>query len=187
MKLLSETLADISNRVTKTKSGKVKKTFNLADEAQLTNSLINDTDYTYEIVKNRNGELVTESVNPAKLVREKIKNVLVDFGVDKQEAENVMSGEKYQMKLDNSLYYFYPHVITLYTDAGKKFNFPQTRDCNASITMQHVGKTTKEYRSIKKGDDSSPAEKFLVEIDDHRIIKTSSKAPKWLKTKKKSK
>lgn len=182
MKTLKDVIKEIEGNVTTTANGKPKRTFSRSDFDKLSTALVNDVDYTITTVSTKGGDIVENVTTPVKEFRSDIKKVLSDFGVDKQEAERVMTAD-YQFPTMKGLYGVVSACITEYCGAGKKFDFPTQRDLKASITMENVPKTKKEYKSIQTLSGNGPQETFEVETEAHRVLKSSSKAPKWLKKK----
>ena len=79
-------------------------------------------DNTVTIAKTRNGELVEEELNVPANFRKMIMKILLDFGVDKQEAEKILTND-YQFKDLSALYEVSSELILNYAGTGKKFNF----------------------------------------------------------------
>ena len=181
MKTLKDVLTEIQEGVSTTKSGKKKKTFSRTDYDKVVLALVNETDYELTTVGTKGGAVVENTTNPVKEFRSNIKNVLLDYGVDKQEAETVMTS--YQFRKMAGLYGIASASIMEYCGAGKKFDFPTQRDFKGSITIDDVPETTKEYKSIVKPGDNKPQETFNIRTSQHKTLKSSSKAPSWLKNK----
>ena len=55
-------------------------------------------------------------------IQKVVMKILLDFGVDKQEAERIMTND-YQFKDLNALYEVASETILNYAGTGKKFNF----------------------------------------------------------------
>jgi hypothetical protein len=159
--------------------GKAKKLYSRTDFDALTTALINTPDYEVEHVGMSKGEVVTKSTKPIQEFRGYVKKVLIDFGVDKIEAENIMTDYKFPKA--TGIYPLITSAITEYCDTGKKFTFPTERDMQASIFIDRKPKQTKQYKSIKK--EGVEQEVFDIMTEEYRCMKASSKTPKWLKKK----
>lgn len=181
MKTLNEIVTEMKSNASTTKSGKVKKTFSRSDFDAMTSALLNEVDYSVDTVSTKNGELVTKTTYPVKEFRGMMKKVLLDYGVDKQEAETMM--DEYKFGKVTGFYPIASAAIVEYCGAGKKFDFPTEKDFKGSLTIEDIGATTKEYQSIRKAGEDGPSEKFKVKTEAHRSLKSSGKPPKWLKKK----
>ena len=178
MKTFEEVVNEMKSNVSLTKTGKAKKTFSRADYDRMVQALLNDPEYCVQTVGIKNGDIVTTDTYPVKEFRNMIKKVLIDFGVDKPEAETIL--DSYKFGNSSGMYGLNAASIVEYCKAGKKFDFPTQMDFKASLTIEDVGETTKEYSAI--GNVNSD-EKFKVTTKEHKTLKSSSKAPKWLKKK----
>lgn len=176
MTTFDEVYEKISSNVSVTKSGKPKKTFSRTDFDSLVKALINSPDYKATYYGTKNGEVVTKDVYPVKKLRESLKQILIEHGVDAQEAAKFVTDYKFT-KVDG-MYEFMAEAIYKYMCAGKKFDFPTTEDFKASISIKDVEENEGTYRSIK-----NPSEKFKIKTKKHKILEKKSKAPDWLKKK----
>ena len=178
MKTFEDVLSEIKSSSTKTKSGKTKKTHSKADFNRVILGLINEPDYTTTVISTKNGEKVETEITPVKDVRNSLKKVLTDFGVDKQEAETILTDYKFT-KMDG-MYEFISEAITNYLDADKKFDFLPKEDFVGSIVMNNVPASTKEYPAMAGIGNSEPVK---VSVKAHRTLGKKSKAPEWAKKK----
>lgn len=185
MKTFDEVFNEIKSSVSVTKSGKIKKTFSYTDFNRLLKAFLNDPEYTTKVASTKDGEVVYKEVKPVEQFRGMIKRVLVDFGVDKQEAENISTS--YQFTNVDGLYEVMSEIIYQYMLADKKFDFMTKERFAGSLTVKSVDKAVGTYRSIRKKGDKTPPEEFQVETDQHFVLEKKSKAPKWLKKKFKNK
>lgn len=181
MKTFDEVFNEIKGSVSVSKSGKVKKTFSHTDFDRLLKAFLNDPEYTTQVASTKKGDVVYKDVKPVEMFRGMVKRVLIDFGVDKQEAENMAS--KYQFINVDGMYEVISEIIYMYMQANKKFDFMPKKDFNGSLTLKSVEKSKGTYSSIRKKGDTTPPETFTVETDSHFILEKRSKAPKWLKRK----
>lgn len=181
MKTFDEVYKEISSNVTVSKSGKPKKTFSKTDFDTMTKALINTPDHKATYYGTKNGEVVTKDVYPVKQLRESIKRVLVDHGVDAQEAAKFVSD--YNFTNVDGMYEFISEILYQYMDAGKKFDFPTREDFKASLSIKNVEASEGTYSAIKKKGDKNPPEQFKIKTSKHKILEKKSKAPDWLKKK----
>lgn len=186
MTTFNEVFDEIKGNVSVSKSGKVKKTFSKSDFDKLLQAFLNDSEYEMSVAKTKGGEMVVDKSQPVKAFRGMIKRILVDFGVDAQDAAKIES--EYQIRNVDGLYEVICEIIYTYCKADKKFVIPAKEDFGGmSVTLKSVEKTIKEYSKIRGKDDKGPAEKFTVESGKHSLLVSKSKCPTWLKKKKKSK
>lgn len=181
MKTFDEVFNEIKGNVSVGKNGKVKKTFSRTDFDALLKAMLNETDYTAEYCGTKNGDLVKKEVKPVKMFRESLKRVLVNFGVDSQDAEKIVNDYKFTNV--DGWYELMSEVIYRYMDANKKFDFPTREDFKASISIKNVDKAVGTYSSIKKKGENGPTETFKIETKSHKVLEKKSKAPAWLKKK----
>lgn len=181
MKTFDEVFNEIKGNVAVSKSGKVKKTFSKADYDRLLKALLNDTGYKTEYCTVKGGEMVTKEVEVTKMFRESIKRILINFGVDKQEAEKMVTD--YQFTNVDGWYELAAESIYKYIEAGKKYDFPTRQDFKGSLTLKEVDESTGTFTSIRKKGDKTPPEEFKIKTKKHKVLEKKSKAPAWLKKK----
>lgn len=174
-KTFTEMMAELAENVKVTAKGKEKKNFSRASFDDLFTAFLNENDYETEVVTLKGGELDRKTIKPVAEFRKVFYNTLLDFGVDKQEAQKILDGS-YQFSKTPGAYEFTSEIMENYLK-HKKFNFLSKEDLNASISLETVDEGVKESR-IPNSD-----EKVKHNIKKHRKIKASSKAPKWAKIK----
>lgn len=181
MKTFDEVFNEIKANVSVSKSGKVKKTFSRTDFDALLKAMVNEVEYTTTYCGTKNGEMVTKEVKPVKIFRESLKRVLMNFGVDSQEAEKMV--KDYKFTNVDGWYELMCEIIYRYMEANKKFDFPTREDFKGSISIKNVEEATGTYSAIKKKGETGPAETFKIKTKSHKILEKKSKAPNWLKKK----
>ena len=181
MKTFDEVFNEIKESVTVSKNGKVKKTFSKADYDKLLKAMVNDPSYKATYCSTKGGEVVKKEVEVTKMFRESIKKILINFGVDKQEAEKVVSD--YQFTNVDGWYELAAESIYKYMEAGKKYDFPTREDFKGSLSMKEVEESVGTFTSIRKKGDTSPAKEFKIKTKKHKVLEKKSKAPAWLKKK----
>ena len=169
MELVEEVKAEIAN------GG--KRSFSRELFNDLTAAYLNDVDNTVTIAKTRNGELVEEEINVPKDFRKMIMKILLDFGVDKQEAEKIMTND-YQFKDVSALYEVASEIILNYASTGKKFNFIAKPDLQCSLLIDDFDEEVK----LNKRPGASDEEAKEVLYKKHRKVKVESTCPSWLKS-----
>ncbi|WP_171567676.1 hypothetical protein, partial [Brevibacillus sp. MCWH] len=164
----------IKNNVSVSKSGKPVRSFSRSDFDKLAKAFLNTVDYEIETVSLKDGEVVTKKIEPVKALRGMIQRILLDFGVDKQEAARIMD-TAYEIRNVDGIYELCSELIYKYLEAGKKFDFITKKDFVGSLTLKEVGDSVTEHKDIRTGD------KIKVEKKAHKILDKKSKTPKWLK------
>lgn len=180
MKNFTEVFNEIKEGLSVSAKGKPVKTFSRTDFDRLAKAFINTPDYEATTVSLKGGELQEKSVKPVEGFRGMIQAILRDFGVDKAEAERVMS-DSYEIKSVNGLYEFVSELIYVYMDAGKKFDFLPKDDFVGSILLDEIEESVKDY-PIKKKDGSTVT--YNVTKKKHKVLNKKSKCPQWKKSKK---
>lgn len=181
MKTFDEVFNDIKSNVAVSKSGKVKKTFSRVDYDRLLKAMLNDPSYTATYCSTKGGEVVKKDVEIVKVFRESLKRILISFGVDKQEAEKIVTD--YQFTNVDGWYELTAEAIYKYMEAGKKFDFPTREDFKGSLTLKDVDEYVGTYTTIRKKGDTTPAKEFKIQTKKHKVLEKKSKAPAWLKKK----
>lgn len=176
-KTFDEVMQNLREGVSKSKSGKPTRTFSRTDFNKLAVAFLNEVEYQGEVASIKQGELQLGSIEPVKAFRKLFYRVLTDFGVDKQEAERVLTNE-YSFSNADGAYEFISELIFNYLDAGKKFDFIAKADFKGSLVLDEIGESVKEHRNIK----DPGAEPFKVKKKKHRVVKAKSTAPDWLKS-----
>lgn len=168
MELVEEVKMELSN------GGKRSFSRDLFND--LTLAYMNDIDNTVTIAKTRNGELVEEELNVPANFRKMIMKILLDFGVDKQEAEKILTND-YQFKDLSALYEVSSELILNYAGTGKKFNFIAKPDLQVSLLIDDYEEEVK----LTKRPGAPDEEAREVLYKKHRKAKVESTCPSWLK------
>lgn len=153
-----------------------KRSFSRELFNDLTAAYLNDVNNTTTIAKTKNGELVEEEINVPLDFRKMVMKILLDFGVDKQEAERILTND-YQFRDVSALYEVASETILNYAGTGKKFNFITKPDLQCSLMIDDYEEEVKMTK--RPGADDSEAREVLYK--KHRRVKTSSTCPDWLK------
>lgn len=178
--VLRKTFDDIKAKAINEKTGKVKRSFSKGDFSRLTLALMNTPEHTTKIAKIKNGELNLEEIQPVKAYRNSIKEVLVDFGVDKQEGEKFVNEYKFKKAQAEPFYDFMCEAMETYMMTGKRLTLNPKEDYNASLIMEDVPASTDTYTAPNAQGTVSTGK---VKKDAHKKIKVKSTVPKHKKTK----
>lgn len=181
MKTLDEVLKEIEEGVTVSKNGKIKKTFSRSDFDRVLKTLMNTVDYTAEYYSTKNGEPVKTEVEIVKKMRESLKKMLANAGLDKQAADEFMA--TYQFTTVDGFYEVFTEATYLFMNAKKKFDFPTREDFKGSISIKDVEESVGTFKSIRKPGDDTPPEVFQIKTGKHKVLEKKSKAPAWIKAK----
>ena len=153
-----------------------KRSFSRELFNELTTAYLNDVENTVTIAKTRNGELVEEELNVPMNFRKMVMKILLDFGVDKQEAEKILTND-YQFKDLSALYEVSSELIMNYAGTGKKFNFIAKPDMQCSLLIDDYEEEVK----LTKRPGAPDEEAREVLYKKHRKAKITSTCPEWLK------
>ena len=153
-----------------------KRSFSREMFNELTAAFLNDVENTTTIAKTKNGELIEEDINVPMNFRKMVMKILLDFGVDKQEAERILTND-YQFKDVSALYEVASETILNYAGTGKKFNFITKPDLQCSLIIDDYEEEVKMTK--RPGADDSEAREVLYK--KHRKAKVESTCPSWLK------
>ena len=153
-----------------------KRSFSRELFNDLTLAYMNDIENKTTVAKTKNGEMVTEDISVPANFRKMVYKILLDFGVDKQEAERIMTND-YQFKDLSALYEVSSELILNYAGTGKKFNFITKPDLQVSLLIDDFEECVK----INKRPGASDDEAKQVLYKKHRKCKVESTCPDWLK------
>lgn len=170
----TEVFEEIKANVSTSKSGKPVKSFSRSDFDKLAKAYLNSPDYVIEAAGTKGGEMVTKQIESVKLFRGMIQRILIDFGVDKQEAATILDASK-EIKNVDGIYELCSELVYQYMNAGKKFDFITREDFAGSLTLKEMGETTTEHTDIRT------KEKYKISKKPHKLLDKKSKAPSWLK------
>lgn len=150
-----------------------KSTFSKVDFNTLATSLLNEVGYEASAHKTKKGEVVTETITPVDDFRNDIKKILVEYGIDTQEAEKFVSD--YKFKKAEWMYPLMSEILYNYMETGHKFTFLAKEDFAASIMTKKVKANTATFTNPKT------KEKFSKDIPAHTVLTKSSSCPSWKK------
>lgn len=174
-KSFQEVFDEIKASVSTSKKGKLIKTFSRSDFDKLAKAFLNEEGYAVDTISTKDGAMVTNQVMPIKEFRNMLRVILIDFGVDKQEAERVIDG--YNIHNVSGLYEVCSELLFQYIAAGKKFDFMPKSDFIGSISLKELGSSIGEFRDIQDKD-----KVIKISKKAHRLLEKRSKCPKWLKS-----
>ena len=172
-----KTYNELVNQVREEITNGGKRSFSRELFNELTLAYMNDVDNVTTIAKTKNGEMVTEEINVPQNFRKMIMKILLDFGVDKQEAERIMTND-YQFKNLDALYEVSSELILNYAGTGKKFNFITKPDLEVSLLIDEYEECVK----LNKRPGATDEEAKEVRYQKHKRAKVSSTCPDWLKS-----
>ena len=172
MKTYMELVEEVKNEL----ANGGKRSFSRELFNELTTAYLNDVENTVTIAKTRNGELVEEELNVPMNFRKMVMKILLDFGVDKQEAEKILTND-YQFKDLSALYEVSSELIMNYAGTGKKFNFIAKPDMQCSLLIDDYEEEVKLTK--RPGAPDEEAKEVLYK--KHRKAKITSTCPEWLK------
>lgn len=171
-----KTYNELVNEIREELNNGGKRSFSREAFNELTTAFLNDVNNTTVVAKTKNGELIEEEINVPLDFRKMIFKILVDFGVDKQESERILTND-YQFKDLSALYEVASEIIMNYAGTGKKFNFITKPDLQCSLIIDDYEEEVKMTK--KPGADDSEAREVLYK--KHRKAKVTSTCPDWLK------
>lgn len=172
-----KTYLELVNEVKEEIANGGKRSFSRELFNELTAAYLNDVENNKTtIAKTKNGELVEEEINVPLDFRKMVMKILLDFGVDKQEAERVLTND-YQFKDVSAIYEVASETILNYAGTGKKFNFIAKPDFQCSLLIDDYEEEVKMTK--RPGADDSEAREVLYK--KHRKAKVESTAPAWLR------
>lgn len=172
-----KTYNELVNQVKEELANGGKRSFSRELFNDLTLAYMNDVDNVTTIAKTKNGEMVTEEINVPQNFRKMIMKILLDFGVDKQEAERIMTND-YQFKNLDALYEVASETILNYVGTGKKFNFITKPDLQVSLLLDEYEECVK----LNKRPGAPDEEAKEVRYQKHKRVKADSTCPDWLKS-----
>ena len=171
-----KTYNELVNEIKEELNNGGKRSFSREMFNELTAAFLNDVENTTTIAKTKNGELIEEEINVPMNFRKMLMRILLDFGVDKQEAERILTND-YQFNDVSALYEVASETILNYAGTGKKFNFITKPDLQCSLIIDDYEEEVKMTK--RPGADDSEAREVLYK--KHRKAKVESTCPSWLK------
>lgn len=171
MKTYNEMVEEIKNDM----ANGGKRTFSRELFGELSQAYLNDFGARTQVAKTKNGEIHLEEINVVDDFRKFIEKVLLDFGVDKQEATKIR--DSYEFTNVDALYPVCSELIMNYIDTGKRFMFLPKEDCVASLLLDEFDEEIKENKNPR--DPEAEPKKTLYK--KHRKLKCQSSCPPWLK------
>lgn len=175
---LFKLLFEENKKKKKEKKVKTALPFSRSKKAYLTQALLNDPDYEAEIVKFKDGDFVTAKVNPvADFRKQMLEKVLVDHGIDKQEAAAAAKKYKYSLKQAEAIYPFMSEDVENYIRLGYTYRFLDKKDFSGAIYMRDIDGGVKTYH------DPSNGKEVKSKIDPHKVIVKKGGAPRICKHK----
>ena len=181
-KTFKEAKESLAKNIKKGKKGNKIKSFSKTDFNTLINAMLNDPAYEMESVKIVDGQLTNVSTAVVRELREKfITPILIEAGIDKEDAAKIAAGYKFTSAQTSMMYEFIADAIYQYIDADKKFNFPNRTNFTGSIYLKENDETTveRDIRDIK--DRKSIIGHKKEKRAAHKTIVKKSTCPNWLR------
>lgn len=171
-KSISEVFQEIKDSVAVSKSGKPLRYYSRSDFDKLAKAYFNTPDYEIEAVSMKDGKPEKKKLKPVKEFRTFIRKVLIDFGVDKQEADRVI--DNYEFRSVEGVYELCSELVSMFASA-KKFDFIKKDDFTGSIYIKDVEPTVTTHRDLQT------KKPFKVSKKAHKVLVKKSSTPSWLK------
>lgn len=146
-------------------------------------NLFNDPNFKFEISKFSHDGVKLVEIMPSKEFRSWCRKLLIQTGMDKDEAGKVLK-EDFKMDTANGLYDFFVAAMYTYMEEGNKFDLLSKNDFKGSVYLSKVPKTKKKSKYYSPKDRSYVGE-FETETEPFVKLKASSECPKYLKKRKK--
>ena len=176
---LDEALEDIKAKE-KDNGELIVNRFNKKKFETLLLALANDLNFTTEVVKVKNKEKMTETVEVTKKFRKFCRKLLEAAGVDKMESVRVEI-ESFIIPSIEGLYEFFTEAMYLYMEYGNQFDFQLKEDFKGGIRLVDVPESVKVYES--KNLDGSKNGTIKKKTKKHKKLKAKSSAPSFLSEK----
>lgn len=151
-----------------------KKKFN-----QFLTELMNDPEYKVGVARNKKSGMELKEIYPTKEFRNWCRKIAEKFGMDKKEAEYIMSKD---FKFDNSegLYDFFMSAVYDYMDKGNKVDLIPREDFKGSLFLRDVPDKEIDRKHY------NPQDRVLLGLfkekkKKHKEIRVKSGCPKYLK------
>lgn len=173
-KKFKEVYEEIKKDTVKEDGSKKAVTFSRGGFDALLLGMINDAAYEADSVKVKDGEPVTEKIKVTQQFREMLRDILVDYGVDKTEANTVLTS--YEIKNVKGMYELISEIVYQYMDAGKKFQFMTKYDFNGSLALDEIEAGETEHRDMH-----NEGQVIRKKHKKHKVLTRKSKANDWLK------
>ena len=145
-------------------------------------ALINDNNFTSRVAKYRKGNLIVEDILPTKKFRQWCKKLLESTGMDKKDAEIVMSDD---FKIDNvdGIYDFFMAAMYEYMKDGNHFDFPSKEDFQGSIYLKKMKPSKKKSKQYNPKNRELIGE-YITEKEAYTELCAKSTCPSYLKKRK---
>lgn len=156
--------------------GNGKKVFSKSDFNALSTAMLNDPEYTVEVVKTSNeGDRAVEVIQPTKKLREQIiGSVLSGAGHDKNEIKKYVDEHQFPTL---ELHEFMSSALTEYCNAGKPYRLVPREGMAGTITIEDIPETTKINKTPGTGEEAQ------WHYDAHKKVKCTSPCPQYLRRK----
>lgn len=158
------------------------KNFSSTLHNKMLTAFMNDPDFISEDIKLSPSKMEKLKVQKkvVKEFRKSMRDVLVEFGLDKNDAERVVENYKFKKKFSKALYEMYHEYVYQYLKTGKKLNLFSKDDIKASIYIKPRDKNTRPVFILKDGKRVSTGNQ--VTHESYFALGQSSGCPKHLKT-----
>lgn len=179
MKDVHEIIEGIVN-ANKKEDGTMKaQTFKRDDFEAVVRGILNTPDYKAKTAKaaGEGFEVVEVEVTPR--IRKSLQKILIDFGVDKEDAKPMLDSFEFQKGHLDGIYELISESVYKYIEAGRKFNFLTKEDFQGSLLIKDVEAGETESRDMTSDD---PEAKIRKSHKAHKLLVRKSKTPNWLKT-----
>lgn len=178
-KSFTELMGQLAASVTVTEKGKTKKNFSKGAFEDLFLAFLNENDYTTEVVRTKGDDLVRVETKPVNEFRRTFYEVLIDYGVDKEQAASMLDGS-YQFRKVHGAYEFVSEVLTNYL-ASKNFTFLPKEDFKAVLSIDHIEEEKGKTFRVPPAEKGGEAGSVKKDVKAHRKMKVKSGAPDWAK------
>ena len=160
---------------------KNSRRYSKGDYVGLTKGLLNEADYEVSYYTNPSGETpITVKKQPVKAYRDALKDVVKEFGVDKNELGKLDDME-FSKKHAEALIDVAQVAQHDYMATGKKLRLPQMAENETTVTLGYEVLPEKVEATNKVVDGKSVPTGKTIKTSERTVTKAANKVPAWMK------
>lgn len=146
---------------------------------ELMTKYLNDSEYTSHVMRTRGDTAIKKITKPGMGFKKMVYAILVEFGVDRNDAKRIYEEYEFKNKDVSGLYDFFTDVCYCYLKTGRNLKLINKEDCVATISFKVVEPEEKEYVAKNIKNPEKPSKRTKKKTEEYFKVKSKSTAPKW--------
>ena len=172
-------MSKFKNRLEKEREELKSRVFSRTNLLEMLEEYVNDADFVSHTIQTKAGLAEKVETMPAKEFRAFLVDIIVDFGVERADAENMMAEYKFKAKNLGPVIDFFNDFLANYLTIGRKVNLFNMEEMSGSLILEDIEEGVKEVKDPRDTNNEKP--KKFRKTKAHKKLKAKMGKMDWIK------